>query len=88
MSIIIAHNTALTAISVPPSGDLLATTSVQGTLVRVWDAMTGNPIKEFRRGTDKADIYGVAFRPDEQEVCVWSDKGTVHIFALVDSAST
>ncbi|KAF9058023.1 SVP1-like protein 2 [Panaeolus papilionaceus] len=88
VSIIIAHNTALTAISVPPSGDLLATTSVQGTLVRVWDAMTGNPIKEFRRGTDKADIYGVAFRPDEQEVCVWSDKGTVHIFALVDSAST
>ena len=39
-------------------------------------------MKEFRRGSDKAEIYGVAFRPDEREVCVWSDKGTIHVFAL------
>lgn len=40
-------------------------------------------MRELRRGTDKAEIYGVAFRPDEREVCVWSDKGTVHVFSLV-----
>ena len=39
-------------------------------------------MRELRRGADKAEIYGVAFRPDEREVCVWSDKGTVHVFAL------
>ncbi|KAF9482514.1 hypothetical protein BDN70DRAFT_991142 [Pholiota conissans] len=88
VSIIAAHTTALTTISIPMSGRLVATTSIQGTLVRVWDTITGKLVREFRRGTDKADIYGVAFRPDEQEVCVWSDKGTVHVFNLVVSGAT
>ncbi|KAH0587452.1 hypothetical protein H2248_006236 [Termitomyces sp. 'cryptogamus'] len=85
VSIIAAHETALTTLSVPASGRLLATTSSRGTLVRVWDSLSGKLVREFRRGTDKADIYGVAFRPDEQELCVWSDKGTVHVFTLVAS---
>ncbi|KAG6857335.1 hypothetical protein H0H87_005638 [Tephrocybe sp. NHM501043] len=88
VSIIAAHTTALTTLSVPPSGRLLATTSSRGTLVRIWDSLTGKLVREFRRGTDKADIYGVAFRPDEQELCVWSDKGTVHVFTLVTSGAT
>lgn len=80
VSIIAAHTTALNTLSLPPSGRLLATTSTRGTLVRVWDALTGKLLRELRRGTDKAEIYGVAFRPDEQELCVWSDKGTIHVF--------
>lgn len=87
VSIIAAHTSALTTLSIPPSGRLLATTSAKGTLVRIWDTVTGKLIREFRRGTDKAEIYGVAFRPDEQELCVWSDKGTVHVFTLVVSGS-
>lgn len=79
---IIAHSTALTSLSLTPSGRLIATTSTKGTLVRVWDTATGTRTKELRRGTDKAEIYGVAFRPDEKEVCVWSDKGTIHVFSL------
>ncbi|KAH8830779.1 SVP1-like protein 2 [Flagelloscypha sp. PMI_526] len=82
ISIIVAHESALTTLAVPPSGNLLATTSAKGTLVRVWDARKGTLVHEFRRGADKAEIYGVAFRPDERELCVWSDKGTVHLFAL------
>ncbi|KAI0776000.1 WD40-repeat-containing domain protein [Trametes elegans] len=82
VSIIAAHTTALSTLSVPPSGRLLATTSLRGTLIRIWDTSTGKLVRELRRGTDKAEIYGVAFRPDEREVCVWSDKGTVHVFAL------
>jgi WD40 repeat protein len=88
VSFIAAHTTALTTLSVPPSGRLLATTSSRGTLVRVWDAITGKLVREFRRGTDRAEIYGVAFRPDERELCVWSDKGTVHVFALVSSGTS
>ncbi|KAH9943335.1 WD40-repeat-containing domain protein [Epithele typhae] len=80
--IIVAHTSALNTVSVPPSGRLLATTSSRGTLIRIWDTNTGKLVRELRRGSDKAEIYGVAFRPDEREVCVWSDKGTVHIFAL------
>jgi WD repeat-containing protein 45 len=79
----VAHNTAITTLAVTPSGRLLATTSVRGTLVRVWDTATGKQARELRRGTDQAEIYGVAFRPDEAEICVWSDKGTIHVFSLV-----
>lgn len=82
-SIIVAHTTALTTLSVPISGRYLATTSSRGTLIRIWNTMTGKLVKELRRGSDKAEIYGVAFRPDERDVCVWSDKGTVHVFSLV-----
>ncbi|OCH90706.1 WD40 repeat-like protein [Obba rivulosa] len=86
VSMIIAHTTALSTLSVPPSGRLLATTSSRGTLIRVWDVVTGKLVRELRRGSDKAEIYGVAFRPDEREVCVWSDKGTVHVFALTSGS--
>ncbi|TEB30157.1 SVP1-like protein 2 [Coprinellus micaceus] len=82
VSIIVAHKTALSTLALPPSGRLLATTSSRGTLIRIWDAHNGKLVKELRRGTDKAEIYGVAFRPDEQDLCVWSDKGTVHVFSL------
>ncbi|KAJ3488750.1 hypothetical protein NLI96_g2637 [Meripilus lineatus] len=88
ISIIAAHTTALTTLAVPPSGRLLATTSTRGTLVRIWDSSTGKLIRELRRGTDKAEIYGVAFRPDEREVCVWSDKGTVHVFSVIGATGS
>jgi len=86
VSIIVAHESALNTIALPISGRLLATTSSIGTLVRIWDALTGKLFRELRRGTDKAEIYGVAFRPDEREICVWSDKGTVHVFALASGS--
>jgi len=86
VSMIVAHETALSTLSVPPSGKFIATTSARGTLVRVWDTVTGNRLRELRRGSDQAEIYGVAFRPDEQELCVWSDKGTVHVFSLVSGS--
>ncbi|KAF9821415.1 hypothetical protein IEO21_00661 [Rhodonia placenta] len=88
VSIIAAHTTALNTLSVPPSGHFLATTSERGTLIRVWDSTTGTLVRELRRGSDKAEIYGVAFRPDEREVCVWSDKGTVHVFSLVGGSGS
>ncbi|KAF8309141.1 hypothetical protein DL93DRAFT_2086042 [Clavulina sp. PMI_390] len=87
ISIIAAHKAPLTTLSVPSSGRLLATTSESGTLVRIWDAYTGELVKELRRGSDKAEIYGVAFRPDEREVAVWSDKGTVHVFKIAGGDS-
>ncbi|EGO01829.1 hypothetical protein SERLA73DRAFT_158983 [Serpula lacrymans var. lacrymans S7.3] len=87
ISIIAAHESLLTTLTVTLSGRLIATTSSKGTLLRIWETETGSLVREFRRGLDKAIIYGVAFRPDENEVCVWSDKGTVHVFSLIKSAA-
>lgn len=82
VAIIVAHDHKLAALALTASGQLLATASQRGTLVRVWDTRSKAKVRELRRGTDRADIYGMAFRGDEQEVCVWSDKGTVHVFKL------
>ncbi|KAG8218768.1 arginine-tRNA-protein transferase [Butyriboletus roseoflavus] len=82
------HPSTLTTLSLPASGRFLATTSSRGTLVRIWDTTSGKLLREFRRGADTAEIYGVAFRPDEKEVGVWSDKGTVHVFSLVSSGAS
>ncbi|KAG8863751.1 hypothetical protein FRB96_007588 [Tulasnella sp. 330] len=84
VSIIVAHTTSLTTLALPASGRLISTTSSRGTLIRVWNATTGKLLKELRRGSDSAVIYGVAFRGDETELCVWSDKGTVHVFKISD----
>lgn len=84
--LIFAHKSALTAISIPPSGRVVATTSDKGTLLRIWEVQTGDQLHEFRRGIDQATIYGISFRPDELECCVWSDKGTAHVFSLDGSS--
>ncbi|KAG8694275.1 hypothetical protein FRC08_008587 [Ceratobasidium sp. 394] len=88
VAIIVAHDSRLAALALTASGRLLATASKRGTLVRVWDTRSGAKVRELRRGTDHADIYGVAFRGDERELCAWSDKGTVHVFKLAQQSET
>ncbi|KAK4054825.1 Phosphatidylinositol 3,5-bisphosphate-binding protein [Microbotryomycetes sp. JL201] len=85
VNIIVAHTTNLSALAITPNGDLLATTSNKGTLVRVWDTGTGSLVKELRRGTDYAEIFGLSLRRDGKAVAVSSDKGTVHAWDLTTS---
>ncbi|BGP04932.1 Phosphatidylinositol 3,5-bisphosphate-binding protein [Rhodotorula toruloides] len=82
ISIILAHTTSLAALSTTPDGSLIASASNKGTLVRVWDAQTSYLVKELRRGTDWAQIFGISFRADGGAVAVSSDKGTVHVWDL------
>lgn len=81
-SIIIAHQSALTALSITPDGRCIATASSKGTLVRVFDGHSTKLIKELRRGADPARIFSLAFKPDGTGLACASDKGTVHIFFL------
>ncbi|BGP29006.1 Phosphatidylinositol 3,5-bisphosphate-binding protein [Rhodotorula toruloides] len=82
VSIILAHTTSLSALSTTPDGSLIASASNKGTLVRVWDAQTSYLVKELRRGTDWAQIFGISFRADGGAVAVSSDKGTMHVWDL------
>lgn len=66
---------------------------------RTSDSRTGTPphapgrtgfgtklVRELRRGTDPATILSIAFAPDASLIAAASDKGTIHIFLLAETA--
>ncbi|KAF8543236.1 WD40-repeat-containing domain protein [Trichophaea hybrida] len=82
ISIIPAHTSALAALTISPQGDLIATASEKGTIVRLYSAQNCSLIAEFRRGMDKAVVYSLAISPTSHRLAVTSDKHTLHIFEL------
>ncbi|CCX32324.1 WD40-repeat-containing domain protein [Pyronema domesticum] len=82
ISIIPAHTSPLAALCISPQGDLIATASEKGTIIRLYSTDTCSLITEFRRGMDKAVVYSLAISPNSQKLAVTSDKHTLHIFEL------
>ncbi|KAK2186319.1 hypothetical protein NP493_206g04008 [Ridgeia piscesae] len=80
-----AHQSDLACLALNQDGTLLATASKQGTLIRVFDTSTRRKTIELRRGADPATLYCINFSHDSAFLCVSSDKGTVHIFAVKDT---
>lgn len=81
-TLIKAHDAELAQFALNPDGSRIASASEKGTLLRIWNCHTGEPLRELRRGVDRADIYCIAFNPVSSYVACSSDKGTVHIFSL------
>lgn len=81
-SIIKAHDTDLAQFALNVDGTRIITASEKGTLLRLWNTMTGEILKEFRRGSDRAEIYCLVFNIYTTYIACSSDKGTVHIFSI------
>ena len=79
-----AHKNPLSSLTINPTGDIVASASEQGTLIRIFNTSNGEMIKEYRRGSDKVDIYDITFNNDKTIISVLSDKGTLHIFKIPD----
>jgi len=77
-----AHESALRALALTADGSKLATASIKGTVIRVWDVATGNCLMEFRRGVERANITCLAFSWDYAWLSCTSDKGTAHVFQV------
>ncbi|ORX44472.1 hypothetical protein BCR36DRAFT_359543 [Piromyces finnis] len=82
-----AHKSSLSCLSISLNGELVASASEQGTIIRIFNLETRQKIHEFRRGSDKAQIYCINFNKKANKICVSSNKGTIHIFNLYDNTS-
>lgn len=87
-----AHQNTLVALTMSADGELLATASERGTLVRVFDTKSGARLYELRRGTIAALITCITFdhstaADGKRRLAVASDHGTVHIFIIKSSAN-
>jgi len=87
VSIIPAHGTPLRAMELSSDGEILATASETGTLIRVFSTRNCARIGELRRGVDHAVIYSIAISPSSTLLAVTSDKATLHIFDLPSTSN-
>lgn len=87
-NLINAHDGNINCMSLTADGLKLATASEKGTLIRVFDTITGAKLQEVRRGAERALIYSIAWSPDSNFFCTSSDKGTIHIFSHAKGANT
>ena len=69
-------------ISLNRDGTILATTNIKGTIIKIYNTITGDFIKEVRRGKENAEIYSISFDKKSNFICVTSDRKTVHIFNI------
>ncbi|KXJ94136.1 WD40-repeat-containing domain protein [Microdochium bolleyi] len=80
VSIIPAHNSSLKALQLSTDGELLATASEKGTIIRIYATSSCARIAERRRGTDSATVFSLRFSPSGAMLACTSDKGNLHIF--------
>lgn len=82
-----AHKHEIACLAVDQSSQRLATASVEGTLIRIFEINPKSEIKqliELRRGMDAALLYTINFSRDGGYLCASSNKGTVHVYNLQD----
>ncbi|XP_004494924.2 autophagy-related protein 18a [Cicer arietinum] len=77
-----AHDSRIGCFALTLDGRIIATASVRGTLIRIYDTDHGTLLQEVRRGANAAEIFSLAFSSTAQWLAVSSDKGTVHVFSL------
>jgi WD40 repeat protein len=77
-----AHKGPISALALDASGERVATTSENGTIIRVFETRSGTLLHELRRGKDPARIYSLCFNKTGEHLLCSSDHGTIHIFSV------
>lgn len=80
--IIKAQKSEINCLSLSNTGILLATSSVNGTVVKLFNTVNCEFLNEFRRGSDCANIFNITFSKFTDLLAVTSNKETIHIFSL------
>lgn len=81
-----AHRAAIDALSFNAEATRLATASIKGTVVRVFDASNGTKLHELRRGLRSALVYCLAFSSNGEYLGCSTESETIHIFKIPTDA--
>ncbi|CAB4254532.1 similar to Saccharomyces cerevisiae YFR021W ATG18 Phosphoinositide binding protein required for vesicle formation in autophagy and the cytoplasm-to-vacuole targeting (Cvt) pathway [Maudiozyma barnettii] len=82
LMVIEAHENGIQCITMNENGSLIATASKLGTIIRIFNTMNGQKIKEFRRGSYRSTIQSMKFSQGNNFLVVISSSNTIHIFEL------
>ena len=86
VNIVKAHATPIKMVRLNKKGDMVATCSMDGTIIRVYQTETGVLVKELRRGLDRALILEMCWSPNGSKLAVVSDKWTLHVFEIFNDS--
>ena len=75
-----AHESNINYLTLSKLGNLVATCSQKGTIIRIYHTQNGTLVKELRRGSDHTIINWIEFNSGEEMILCRSRKGTIHIF--------
>ncbi|KAI6235487.1 hypothetical protein M3Y95_00056700 [Aphelenchoides besseyi] len=81
-SIIFCHETEIAKIAIDNQATKIATGSIKGTVIRIFDTQTKALLFELRRGTHLAQLFCFRFSCDSSYLACSSDQGTIHIFSV------
>lgn len=81
-NVLYCHKSNAAVLSFSCTGKILATASFKGTVVKLFDSVSGEPLQQFQRGINFAKIFGMRFINNDQDLVVTSSTGTLHIFQI------
>ncbi|KAI0138325.1 WD40-repeat-containing domain protein [Pestalotiopsis sp. NC0098] len=87
VSIIPAHTSRLQALQLSTNGELLATASEKGTIIRIFSTSSCAKVAERRRGSEFTQIYSLRFSPSGNMLACTSAKGSLHVFDVPAAGS-
>lgn len=76
------HINDIQALCMSSNGDMYATASTHGTIIRVFNVFDGKIIRELRRGRESAVIHSLSFHNNGEWLACTSDRGTLHVYGV------
>ena len=77
-----AHEKLIGNIVLTINGDLMASATEMGTIIRIFNTENGTLLQEVRRGKEKAHIKCICFEQNNGYIAASSSRGTIHLWSL------
>ena len=82
-----AHKSQVGRLAINKKGDMVASCSEKGTIIRIFSTSTGEKLFTYKRGMMPTLIFNMNFNMQSDKIIVTSENGTIHIFNLTKKYS-